>query len=107
MLVGSDGENSKTRNEFGIGARGYSYNQMGLVCTIETNRDHQIAFQRFLRTGPIALLPLWDNYSSIVWSCPLSLCNDLQDLNDDQFVQRLNEVFHESSEVPIGNLIPS
>lgn len=77
LLIGSDGEKSKTRNDYQIGAWGYSYHQNGLVCTVETIKPNNIAFQRFLRTGPIAVLPLWGNYSSIVWSCPPDVCKDL------------------------------
>lgn len=34
LIVGSDGEKSKTREEYGIKASGYSYEQSGLVCTV-------------------------------------------------------------------------
>lgn len=90
LLIGSDGEKSKTRSDYKIGSWGYSYNQNGLVCTVETVRPNEIAFQRFLRTGPVALLPLWGNFSSIVWSCPPDVCKDLQDLTESEFVERLN-----------------
>ena len=90
LIVGSDGEKSKTREEYGIKASGYSYEQSGLVCTVSSIRPNTIAFQRFLKSGPLALLPLWDNNSSIVWSCPPELCKDLQELSDEAFVERLN-----------------
>ena len=70
LIVGSDGEKSKTREEYGIKASGFSYEQSGVVCTVSSIRPNTIAFQRFMKTGPLALLPLWDNYSSIVWSSP-------------------------------------
>ncbi len=45
------------------------YRQLALVATVHTARPHQhTAWQRFLRTGPLALLPLFDGSSSIVWS---------------------------------------
>lgn len=108
MLIGSDGEKSLTRNKYGIGATGYNYNQNGLVCTVETVRPNEIAFQRFLKTGPIALLPLWGNYSSIVWSCPYNMYRDLEDLSDEAFIHRLNEVLQAPSDAPfLGGFIPS
>jgi len=36
LLVGSDGMNSKTREEYGISTWGYSYNTSGVVCTLST-----------------------------------------------------------------------
>jgi 2-polyprenyl-6-methoxyphenol hydroxylase-like FAD-dependent oxidoreductase len=73
LIIGSDGEKSKTREEYGIKSSGFSYEQSGVVCTVSSLRPNTIAFQRFMKTGPLALLPLWDNYSSIVWSCPPEL----------------------------------
>lgn len=40
LLIGSDGEKSKTREEYGIKASGYSYNHNGLVCTVSTVRPN-------------------------------------------------------------------
>ncbi len=77
LIVGSDGEKSKTREEYGIKATGFSYGQSGLVCTVSSFTPNTIAFQRFMKTGPLALLPLWDNYSSIVWSCPPDVCKEI------------------------------
>ena len=77
LLVGSDGEKSQTRNAHNIGATGYHYVQSGLVCTVKGVQANPAAFQRFLTTGPVALLPLWGDYSSIVWSCPPGMARDL------------------------------
>jgi 2-octaprenyl-6-methoxyphenol hydroxylase len=44
LIIGSDGEKSKTREEYGIRASGYSYNQSGIVCTVSTMRPNTIAF---------------------------------------------------------------
>jgi 2-polyprenyl-6-methoxyphenol hydroxylase-like FAD-dependent oxidoreductase len=81
-MVGSDGEKSLTRTEYGIGTWGQSYHAKGLVCTVRTLQPHTIAFQRFLKTGPLAILPLWEDYSSIVWSLPSDLCQKMQDMDE-------------------------
>ena len=91
MIIGSDGEKSKTREEYGIKSTGFSYEQSGIVCTVSSVRPNTIAFQRFMKTGPLAVLPLWDNYSSIVWSCPPELAKELSDLNDQEFIDELNK----------------
>ena len=77
LLVGSDGAHSMTRNGYGIETQEHSYGQKGLVCSVSTMQPNEIAFQRFMKTGPLALLPLWGAYSSIVWSCPDSMCEEL------------------------------
>ncbi|TNV79571.1 hypothetical protein FGO68_gene8160 [Halteria grandinella] len=109
LIVGSDGEKSKTREEYGIQATGYSYEQSGLVCTVSSlSRPNTIAYQRFLKSGPLALLPLWDNYSSIVWSCPPEMCKELQDLSDTVFIDTLNKALQKTPEQAFGgfNLLP-
>ena len=60
LLVGADGANSKVRQFSGIDTVGYKYNQKGLVCTVSLNaNENNSAWQRFLPTGPVALLPVF------------------------------------------------
>eukprot|EP00347_Sterkiella_histriomuscorum_P011785 403371105 len=107
LLIGSDGEKSKVREEYGIHANGYSYNQNGLVCTVKSIRPNTIAYQRFLRTGPLALLPLWSDYSSIVWSCHPELCQHLIDLPESAFIDALNSALQKSSDYSlVGGIFP-
>lgn len=44
LIVGSDGEKSKTREEYGIKSTGYSYEQSGVVCTVSSLRPNMIAY---------------------------------------------------------------
>ncbi len=57
-----------------------------------------------MRTGPLALLPLWGNYSSIVWSCPPDIAKELTELSEDRFIERLNSALHKTSDYGIGAL---
>ena len=49
------------------------------------------AWQRFLPTGPLALLPLWGGYGSIVWSLPPAEAARLKALSKDEFISELND----------------
>lgn len=69
LLVGADGVNSSIRKLCRIPLDGHDYRQSGLVTTITTEHPHgEVARQRFLPEGPLALLPLSDGRCSIVWS---------------------------------------
>ena len=58
-----------------------------------------------MKTGPLALLPLWGAYSSIVWSCPDDLCQELIDIDEEDFIDRLNKAFRDPSAAPdLGRL---
>lgn len=45
---------------------------------------------RYLPTGPLALLPLWGNYCSIVWSTPVTESRRLLSLTPEEFLVELN-----------------
>ncbi len=69
LIVGADGTESKTRQLLGIETAGHAYHQDALVTHVHTAVPHRdSAWQRFLPTGPLAMLPLSDGRCSIVWS---------------------------------------
>lgn len=69
LLIAADGTESKTRTLLGIDTAGHAYHQDALVAHVRTAASHRnTAWQRFLRSGPLAFLPLPDGRSSIVWS---------------------------------------
>lgn len=69
LLVGADGVNSKVRRSAGIPATAWRYPQSAFVTHLLPEDSHRnIAWQRFLPDGPLALLPLPDGRVSIVWS---------------------------------------
>ena len=69
LVIGSDGAASLSRKLAGIETAGWDYDQRALVTHVRTEHSHaRTAWQRFLKDGPIAFLPLADGRSSIVWT---------------------------------------
>merc|ERR1712034_17686 len=69
LLVGADGRRSGTAARAGIRRTGWGYSQTALVCAIAHEKPHHgVAHQFFMPPGPLAILPLPGNRSSIVWS---------------------------------------
>ena len=98
LLVGADGANSPVRAFAGIGSRGWDYDRHGVVATLEMEGngcggESKIAYQRFLPTGPVAVLPLPGNYSSLVWSTTPALAAHLKSLSPLDFVAMVNAAF--------------
>jgi hypothetical protein len=90
LLVIAEGRESRLRAALGIEAVSARYEQTAVVCHVRTEQAHrQTAWQRFLPTGPLALLPLADGRSSIVWSS--TEAEALLALDDAAFCRALGE----------------
>ena len=90
LLVAADGAGSPLRTLAGIETQGRDYAQRGVVAHVTTERAHEgTAWQRFLETGPLALLPLADGRSSIVWSLPEAEAQRVMALGDQAFLDEL------------------
>ncbi|MCF7698541.1 UbiH/UbiF/VisC/COQ6 family ubiquinone biosynthesis hydroxylase [Loktanella sp. M215] len=69
LLVGCDGRTSGVAKRAGIKRTGWDYDQIALVCAVEHDLPHHgVAHQFFMPGGPLAILPLTGNRSSVVWS---------------------------------------
>ncbi|XP_070611163.1 ubiquinone biosynthesis monooxygenase COQ6, mitochondrial isoform X2 [Erythrolamprus reginae] len=95
LLIGADGQNSLIRKAFGIQNINYQYDQSAVVATLHLSEatDNNVAWQRFLPSGPIALLPLSDTASSLVWSTSHEHAIQLQSMDEENFVDSVNSAF--------------
>jgi 2-octaprenyl-3-methyl-6-methoxy-1,4-benzoquinol hydroxylase/2-octaprenylphenol hydroxylase len=90
LLVAADGASSPLRKLAGIAVRARDYRQRAVVAHVTTERAHaQTAWQRFLPGGPLALLPLDDGRSSVVWSLPVGDAQRVLALADADFCHEL------------------
>ena len=94
LVVGADGTRSWVRQQADIAVKGWDFDQAALVTTVKTEKHHQnTAWQRFLKTGPLAFLPLTDGYSSIVWSTSPDEAKRLTEISEDDFAKELEQAF--------------
>ena len=94
VLIGSDGRTSGTAKRAGIKRHGHDYGQTALVCAIEHDLPHHgIAHQFFMPPGPLAILPLPNNRSSIVWSETTGEAARINALSDDDYLETLRPRF--------------
>ncbi|MBL8200527.1 MAG: FAD-dependent monooxygenase [Chromatiales bacterium] len=90
LLVGADGADSWVRSQLQLPTTARDYGQLAVVGHVGSERPHQrTAWQRFTPGGPVALLPLADGRSSIVWSCFEPEAREISALADDEFGARL------------------
>ncbi|QFT48309.1 2-octaprenyl-3-methyl-6-methoxy-1,4-benzoquinol hydroxylase [Roseivivax sp. THAF40] len=94
LIVGADGRQSGTAQRAGIGRTGWDYPQTALVCAIAHEWPHHgVAHQLFLPSGPLAILPLTGNRSSIVWSERRGLAEEINGLSDAEYLSVLRPRF--------------
>ena len=99
LLVGADGRNSwVAKRMLSTDTQVASETtpkqiSCALVTTIRTEHSHQYtAFQRFLSTGPVALLPLADTHLvSLVWSTSTEQAQHLAAMSEQAFSETLRQ----------------
>ncbi|MGH6987870.1 MAG: UbiH/UbiF/VisC/COQ6 family ubiquinone biosynthesis hydroxylase [Caulobacteraceae bacterium] len=94
LVVGADGRNSSIRRFAGIPAAGRTYRQVGIVATLELERDHKgVAHEYFLPSGPFAILPLTGRRASLVWTAPPLAGEALLAASEETFESHLRRRF--------------
>lgn len=98
LIVAADGARSRLREWGGFETREWDYDHEAIVTTIKLEQPHQgTCWQRFMPTGPLALLPItFDgdaHYCSIVWSTTPDECARLMALDEASFCAELTLSF--------------
>ncbi len=92
LIVGADGARSFVRSAAGIEASEMPYRQTAFVTHLEPAEPHRAtARQRFLREGPLGILPLSDGRVSVVWSTTPENAQAALDADDAVTGQLLSE----------------
>lgn len=94
LLVGADGSRSGVRGLAKIPYAEKPYLQQGIVANVQTEFSHQrTAWQRFLKTGPLALLPIGSDKQhrecSIVWSADHEYAKQLMQMGEEEFSREI------------------
>lgn len=93
LIVGADGANSWVREQMPIKLTTRSYQQKSIIAVIESELPHDnIAYQKFLISGPAALLPLKNkNHTALVWSADNDISDALMAKTDADFSEALTQ----------------
>jgi 2-octaprenylphenol hydroxylase len=101
LLIGADGARSFVRELVGVKSRQWPYQQTAVVTHLTTERPHEAtARQRFLRDGPLGMLPLADGRISVVWSTTPDIAQRAVAASDDE----LGRMLTEASDAVLGQL---
>jgi 2-octaprenyl-3-methyl-6-methoxy-1,4-benzoquinol hydroxylase len=94
LLIGADGGNSVVRAAANIGVQGWQYSQQALGIQIKTYDVQQdITWQQFTPDGPMAFLPLYDGFASLVWYNSANEIKRLKSLSKEKLKQHIVQHF--------------
>jgi len=93
-VVAADGTNSTIRQALNIDVETIDYEQTALVTSTVLQRSHHnIAYERFIDDGAIAMLPLADNKVATIWTASNAKVKQLLSIPDDEFIKELQDNF--------------
>lgn len=103
LIVGADGAGSFVRKSADISIDAWAYPQSAFVTHLRPEKSHKhTAWQRFLRSGPVALLPLADGRVSVVWSTTPEQADQAIAASDDDLAEMLGD----ATDRVLGRLVP-
>jgi len=92
LLIAADGANSLICQQLGITQHATSYQQDAIVANVAMDKPHeQWAYERFTRSGPLALLPMSQQRFALVWCMPPELSERRMALTDIEFMAELQQ----------------
>ncbi len=94
LLVAADGNRSLIGQRLGVARRQLDYGQSAIIANIATAEPHRgRAFERFTSHGPLALLPMSEGRSSLVWCVAPERAAQLMAMGDEPFLAALQREF--------------
>ena len=94
LVVAADGAQSAVRAALGVCASVSEYGQQAVIAHVDTARFHDYtAYERFTPDGPIAVLPIGEGRSAIVWSLSPDAARRALALDDREFLAELQAAF--------------
>ncbi|MBT5433675.1 MAG: UbiH/UbiF/VisC/COQ6 family ubiquinone biosynthesis hydroxylase [Alphaproteobacteria bacterium] len=91
LAVACDGAMSPLRAIARIGHFYHAYGQSGIVCNVRHERRHRgIAHERFLPSGPFAILPVPGNMASLVWTEKDDIARRVVELDRVDILEEIN-----------------
>ena len=94
LVVAADGAQSMVRSAAGIEATVEDYDQVAVVTTVATDQPHGArAYERFTRSGPLAVLPLHDGTLAVIWARAPAQAQALLALDEAAYLAELQAAF--------------
>lgn len=95
LLVAADGHESATRALLGIDVRRSDYGQVAMVTNVQLDQPNRYcAYERFVESGPRALLPLSNRRMALIWTVAQDELHAQLEQSKLEWCNRINDEFH-------------
>jgi len=101
LLVAADGANSRLGQQQSIVTHETVYGHVALMTNVELKTTRNIAIERFLPQGALALLPWQGDYATLVWTMPEHHKITFETMSDNDFLYQCQQVLGQR----IGKLV--
>jgi 2-octaprenyl-6-methoxyphenol hydroxylase len=94
LFVIADGAESNLARSLGIDYSIKSYHQKAIITNLKTELDNKgVAYERFAKSGPAALLPLKRDVSALVWTLHDDVADEMIAMTDADFATHIETLF--------------
>lgn len=94
LVVAADGAESATCKSMQLESEVFDFEQVAIIANVTTELHPQgKAFERFTEHGPVALLPMSNGRSSLVWCVTPEASQEILEYSDEQFLAHLQSEF--------------
>ncbi len=94
LLVAADGGRSFVREQLGLPMRQWQYGQSAVIANVTPGQPHHnVAYERFTDSGPLAMLPMSEGRCALVWTVRDEQLEGVMALDDAGFVAAVQERF--------------
>jgi 2-octaprenyl-6-methoxyphenol hydroxylase len=94
LVVAADGAHSSVRTAAGIDASIEDYGQVALVANVAADCPHDgTAYERFMPSGPLAVLPLYDGSYGVIWTATPERAQEILAFSDEVYLRELQTRF--------------
>ncbi len=94
LLVAADGTQSVCCDAIGLKQAEQDFEQVAVIANVTAEQAHLgCAFERFTKSGPLALLPMSEGRLSLVWCLSPDTAKHVLSLSDSEFLIELQKAF--------------
>ena len=92
LVLVADGKFSKTRDLLGIKTKVFEYGQTAIVCTLKHSKPHHgLAVERFMPSGPFAMLPMTNDRTNLVWAESDEMAARMLELDEKEVIKEIQK----------------